>query len=70
VVQGAMKRRRPVEDHTSEWVLRRGMIDLVVPRSLQKTTLSRLIGLMAPVRIDGHTGRVAVPAAEVLRPSP
>ena len=70
VVQGAMKRRRPVEDHISEWVLRHGMIDLVTPRSLQKTTLSRLIGLMAPPRTEGRAAHAAVAGVEVTRPSP
>ena len=47
VVQGALRRRAPVEDHTAEWVLRRGMIDVVVPRPEQKEVLTRLIGALA-----------------------
>jgi len=49
VVQGTVQRGGPVEDHTAEWVLRHGMLDLVVPRRELKDTLARTLGLLAPV---------------------
>ena len=50
VVQGTLSRRARAEDHTSEWVLRHGMIDMVVPRRDQRRTIGRLIELLAPGR--------------------
>ncbi|MYA59220.1 MAG: hypothetical protein F4X40_01505 [Chloroflexi bacterium] len=51
VVQGTLRRRAPVEDHTTEWVLRQGMIDLVVPRRELRETLARVIGHLAPAHL-------------------
>ena len=48
VVQGTLRRRAPVEDHTAEWVLKQGLLDLVVPRRELRETLSRVIGHLAP----------------------
>ncbi len=48
VVQGALHRRAPVEDHTSEWVWRRGMVDMVVARPMLKSTLAGLLDLLSP----------------------
>ena len=48
VVQGALRRRAPVEDHTAEWVLRRGMIDMVVPRPELSSVLTQLVSVLAP----------------------
>ncbi len=50
VVQGTLSRRAQADDHTAEWVLRRGMIDAVVPRRDQRRTIGRLIELLAPAR--------------------
>lgn len=63
VVQGTLRRRAPVEDHTAEWVLRQGMLDLVVPRRELRETLSRLIGHLAPVEVAAS----AEAATEVVR---
>jgi len=52
VVQGTLSRRAQADDHTAEWVQRRGMIDAVVPRRDQRRTIGRLIELLAPARIS------------------
>ena len=64
VVQGTLRRRAPVEDHTAEWVLRQGMLDLVVPRRELRETLSRLIGHLAPADVSAPA-RVAPEAARL-----
>ena len=56
VVQGTLSRRAQADDHTSEWVLRRGMIDAVVPRRDQRRTIGRLIELLAPARASRGAG--------------
>jgi acetyl-CoA carboxylase carboxyl transferase subunit beta len=48
VVQGALRRRAPVEDHTAEWVQKHGMLDLVVPRRELRETVSRIISHLKP----------------------
>ena len=64
VVQGTLRRRAPVEDHTAEWVLRQGMLDLVIPRRELCETLSRVIGHLAPADVSAPA-RVARRAARV-----
>ena len=63
VVQGTLRRRAPVEDHTAEWVLRQGMLDLVVPRRELRETLSRVISHLAPAEVPAS----AEAATEVVR---
>lgn len=65
VVQGTLRRRAPVEDHTAEWVLRQGMIDLVVPRRELRETLSRVIGHLAPARASAPAAPVTPTATRV-----
>ena len=48
VVQGALRRRAPVEDHTAEWVQKHGMLDLVVPRRELRETVSRIVSHLTP----------------------
>lgn len=55
VVQGTLRRRAPVEDHTAEWVLRQGLLDLVVPRRELRETLSRVIGHLTPAQTAAST---------------
>lgn len=63
VVQGTLRRRAPVEDHTAEWVLRQGMLDLVVPRRELRETLGRVIDHLAPAEVPAS----AKAATEVVR---
>ena len=67
VVQGALGRRKPVEDHTAEWVLRRGMIDMVVPRHTQKAAVSRLVDLLMAPRGAGRRPAAATTPSSELR---
>ena len=55
VVQGTLRRRAPVEDPTAEWVLRQGLLDLVVPRRELRETLSRVIGHLTPAQTAAPT---------------
>ena len=64
VVQGTLRRRAPVEDHTTEWVLRQGMIDLVIPRREMRETLARVIGHLAPAHVSA-SATVAAGTARV-----
>ena len=67
VVHGTVQRRGPVEDHTSEWVLRHGMMDLVVPRREQRDTIARIIEYLAPTvaLVNASTKEVVTHAAAV-----
>jgi acetyl-CoA carboxylase carboxyl transferase subunit beta len=47
VVRGTVSRRAQADDHTAEWVLKRGMIDMVVPRRDHRRTIGRLIEILA-----------------------
>ena len=51
VVQGTLSRRAQADDHTAEWVMRRGMIDAVVARRDQRRTIGRLIELLAAAHV-------------------
>ena len=64
VVQGALRRRAPVEDHTAEWVLRQGMLDLVVQRRELREALGCVIGHLAPADVSAPA-QVAPRAARV-----
>ncbi len=70
VVQGTLRRRAPVEDHTAEWVQQQGMIDLVVARRELRRTVARVIAALAPHPAPAHAPSppprpAASPAARV-----
>ena len=45
----------PAGTHSAEFMLERGMVDCIVPRSDLRRTLARLIGLYSPPMPDLHT---------------
>ena len=67
VVQGTLRRRGPVEDHTSEWVRRRGMIDMVVARPMLKPTLAALLDLLSPAVAETTAETTAATAGAAAR---
>lgn len=54
VIEQTIRQKLPEGFQTAEFLLRRGLVDLIVPRSELKSTLARLLRLM------GAGGEVAV----------
>ncbi len=55
VIEQAMHSRLPADANTAEFVLAHGMIDAVVPRSLLRPTLARLLRMYAGTRVQSIT---------------
>ena len=50
VIEATTHVKLPADSHRAEFLLAHGMIDAIVPRTLQRATITRLLGIFAPVQ--------------------